>query len=473
MVRAAIYIRISRARRELLDAQRQEPPCRAFIADHGWQVAEVYVDDNRSAWKEGIRRDSFERMLGDIRAGKLDAIVSWQADRLLRTVVDAAAIVAIAKQHGTLVANVGGELDLSTAAGRKKFYDLAVAAEYESDLRSERLKLKHAELAADGKWEGGMRGFGYDLEPYPDVASGRVRYRLVVNQAEAQAIKQGAAAALEGRGATGIAKQWTKDGIRSTHGKVITPQKAREILVSPRIAGLRRADGKLVQATWPAIVTRKQHEELVAIFGPQRRQRPGGPTSARKRLLGGLAFCGRCGHRLTGKVSFNRLRYYCDPKHGGCGGLVRAAEPLEAHVVGRLLIYELPQRLLEAANRAPEHWETLGRLMSSRQAAEDRLQGLEDFLADGLLDRSGYVRQRRRLKAKLEELEEQIAHVRAQAPRRRLRGAYTHELQAEWGQLDLEHKRAVLADHIARIVVKPVGRGRHRVTAESVEIIWS
>src|SRR5215216_1089686 len=193
MVRAGVYIRISRARRELLDAQRQEPPCRAFCADHGWQVVEVYTDDNRSAWKEGIRRDDFERMLGDVRAGRLDAIVSWQMDRLLRRVDDASAIIKIAKQYGTLVGNVSGELDLSTAAGRKTFYELAVASEHASDLASERLRLKHA-------------------------------------------------------------KQWTKDGIRTTHGKVITPQKAKEILVSPRIAGLRRADGKLVQTTWPAII---------------------------------------------------------------------------------------------------------------------------------------------------------------------------------------------------------------------------
>jgi site-specific DNA recombinase len=347
VVRAGIYIRISRARRELLDAKRQEPPCRAFIADHGWQVAEVYIDDNRSAWREGIRRDDFERVLADVRAGRLDAIVSWQMYRLLRRVDDASAIIKIAKQYGTTVANVGGELDLSTAAGRKTFYELAVAAEHASDLASERLRLKHAELAADGKWEGGMRGFGYDLQEYvAQDSNGRpvIKYKLVINQAEAQAIRQGAEAALEGRGATGIAKQWTKDGIRTTHGKVTAPQKAREMLVSPRIAGLRRADSKLLQATWPAIITREQHEELVAIFGPQRRQRPGGPTSPRKRLLGGLAVCGRCGHRLTGKVSSNRLRYYCDPKHGGCGGLVRAAEPLEAFVTRRLLIYELPQR---------------------------------------------------------------------------------------------------------------------------------
>src|SRR4029453_17191200 len=128
MVRAGIYIRISRARRELLDAQRQEPPCRAFCADHGWQVVEVYTDDNRSAWKEGIRRDSFERMLSDVRAGRLDAVISWQMDRLLRTVEDAAAIVTIAKETGVQVANIGGSIDLSTADGRKRFYEAAVAA---------------------------------------------------------------------------------------------------------------------------------------------------------------------------------------------------------------------------------------------------------------------------------------------------------------------------------------------------------
>jgi site-specific DNA recombinase len=471
MVRAGIYIRISRARREPLDAQRQQPPCEAFARAQGWDIAEVYVDDNRSAWKQGIRRDSFERMLTDVRAGRLDAIVTWQADRLLRTVVDASAIVAIAKQYGTIIANVGGTMDLSTAAGRKTFYELAVAAEHASDLTSERLRLKHAELAADGHWQGGPRPFGYDLEPYPDVASGRVRYRLVINQAEAKAIQQGAEAALEGRGATGIAKQWTQDGITTTTGKVIIPVKAREILVSPRIAGLRRADGKLVRANWPAIITREQHEELVAILGPQRRQRPGGQASPRAYLLGGLAFCGRCGHRLTGKPSFGKRRYYCDPRLGGCGGLVRVAERLEKYVVWNL-VDQLPQQLLEAARRAPEHWETLGRLMTARQAAEDRLEGLEDLLADGLLDRPGYVRQRRRLKAKLEELEEQIAHVRAQAPRRRLRGANLGELEAEWERLDLDEKRAVLADHISKIVVMPVGRGRHRITRDSVEIHW-
>ena len=470
-IRAAIYIRISRARRELLDVQRQEPPCRAFCAAQGWTVVEVYIDDNRSAYREDVRRDDFERMLADVRAGRLDAIVTWQADRLLRTVVDASAIVAIAKQHGTTVANVGGTIDLTTASGRKRFYDLAVAAEYESDLKSERLKLKHAELAAAGLWEGGMRNFGYDLEPYPDLASGRVKYKLVPNPEEAAALHQAAEDVIAGRSHTAIAIAWNKQGLTTTTGKPFTPQKVRELLLSPKTAALRYVDGKPVKAAWPGIITQEQHEELRAILGLRRRERTSqGPTTARIYLLGGFVFCGRCNHRLTAKRAGNRRRYACMTRLGGCGGLLRVAEPLEAHVVLELL-QQLPARLLERARRAPEEWETLGRLMTQRQTEEDRLDGFADFLADDTWDKPTYVRQVRRVKARIAELDDKINQVRASTPRRRLKGATLGELQAEWEQLDLDEKRAVLTDHVDRIVVMPVGRGKH-FDPDAIKIHW-
>ena len=320
-MRAAIYVRISRARRELLDAQRQEPPCRAFCAAQGWTVVEAYIDDNRSAYKRNVRRENFERMLADVRAGRIDAIVTWQADRLLRTVEDASAIVTIAKSFGTVIANVGGTIDLSTASGRKRFYDLAVAAEYESDLRSERLRLKHAELAAEGKWEGGMRNFGYDLEPYPDLASGRVKYRLVPNPEESAALKAAAKEVLAGRSHTAIAIAWNKQGLTTTQGKPFTPQKVRDLLLSPKTAGLRYVEGKPVTAEWPGIITLEQHQELRAILGPTSRERRGtGLPTARTYLLGGLVRCGRCGHRLTAKRRNGKRRYWCDTRKGGLWG---------------------------------------------------------------------------------------------------------------------------------------------------------
>jgi site-specific DNA recombinase len=470
-MRAAIYIRISRARRELLDAQRQEPPCRAFCAQQGWQVVNVYIDDNRSAYKRNIKRDAFERMLTDVRAGLIDVIVTWQADRLLRTVEDASAIVTIAKNHGTIIANVGGTIDLSTASGRKRFYDLAVAAEYESDLKSERLKLKHAELAAEGKWEGGMRNFGYDLEPYPDLDSGRVKYKLMPSPDEAAALAQAAKDVIAGRSHTAVAKQWNAQGLTTTTGKPFSPQKVRELLLSPKTAGLRYVDGRPVTAEWPGIITPEQHQELRLILGPTRRQRAGtGLPTARTYLLGGLVRCGKCGHRLGAKRAGNKRRYYCDTRLGGCGGLLRVAESLERHVEWQLLS-QLPARLLEQAAKAPQEWETLGRLMSQRQTQEDRLEGLADYLSDGTLDKREYVRQKKRLQARLNELEAQIASVRASAPRRRLKGATLQELWDEWELLDLDEKRALLADHIDHITVAPVGRGRH-FDPDAITIHW-
>jgi site-specific DNA recombinase len=316
-----------------------------------------------------------------------------------------------------------------------------------------------------------MRNFGYDLEPYPDLASGRVKYKLVPNPEEAAALHQAAEDVIAGRSHTAIAIAWNKQGLTTTTGKPFTPQKVRELLLSPKTAALRYVDGKPVKAAWPGIITQEQHEELRAILGLRRRERTSkGPTTARIYLLGGFVFCGRCNHRLTAKRAGNRRRYACMTRLGGCGGLLRVAEPLEAHVVLELL-QQLPARLLERARRAPEEWETLGRLMTQRQTEEDRLDGFADFLADDTWDKPTYVRQVRRVKARIAELDDKINQVRASTPRRRLKGATLGELQAEWEQLDLDEKRAVLTDHVDRIVVMPVGRGKH-FDPDAIKIHW-
>ena len=63
--------------------KRQIADCQVFAAGRGWPVAEVYVDDDRSAYS-GKARPEYRRMLADIADGAIDAVVVWHLDRLHR-----------------------------------------------------------------------------------------------------------------------------------------------------------------------------------------------------------------------------------------------------------------------------------------------------------------------------------------------------------------------------------------------------
>ena len=119
-----------------------------------------------------------------------------------------------------------------------------------------------------------MRNFGYDLEPYPDLASGRVKYQLVLNPTEAQALEAAAKEVIAGRSHPLSPLPGTS---RPDHhqGKPFTPQKVRDLLLSPKTAGLRYVEGKPVTADWLGIITPDQHQELRAILGPTSRERRG------------------------------------------------------------------------------------------------------------------------------------------------------------------------------------------------------
>ena len=94
--RAGVYARISRVRvnshEETLGVERQLPPCRDLCERLGWDIAETYVDNDLSAFS-ATRRLAYEQMLADARAGVLDVIVAWDADRLTRRPVENEALI--------------------------------------------------------------------------------------------------------------------------------------------------------------------------------------------------------------------------------------------------------------------------------------------------------------------------------------------------------------------------------------------
>ena len=189
-MRAGIYVRISRAADgSTLGVERQEPPCRALCERNGWEAAGLYSDNDLSAFNG--HRPGYQRLLADAKAGRIGAIVAWDADRLTRQPIENEGLIDLAERCGTKLATVTGDYDLATSSGRLHFRIKGAVARHESEHRAERLRLKHDEIARAGGHHGGPRPFGFEYEPVV-LRDGRTVYRFTGRLEEAeQALQQG------------------------------------------------------------------------------------------------------------------------------------------------------------------------------------------------------------------------------------------------------------------------------------------
>jgi Recombinase len=172
---------------------------------------------------------------------------------------------------------------------------------------------------------GGIRPFGFS----------RDRTRVV--HAEAAIIREAAARVLAGESLGAIAGDLTARGVATVRGGPWSRTSIRQLLLRPRVAGLRQHRGAVVgPAAWPAILDGETYEGLRAtLTGPRRR--PPGLTNARKYLLSGIASCGVCRSPL--KVHHGGpsapLAYACPRR--GCGKVRRSLPHLDELVTGLVL----------------------------------------------------------------------------------------------------------------------------------------
>ena len=110
-VRCAVYTRKSweeglEQEFDSLDAQREA--CEAYITSQkhgGWTVLAMLYDDG--AYSGGtMDRPALQRLLDDVRTGKIDVVVVYKVDRLTRSLADFAKIVEVFDAQGVSFVSV-------------------------------------------------------------------------------------------------------------------------------------------------------------------------------------------------------------------------------------------------------------------------------------------------------------------------------------------------------------------------------
>lgn len=390
-----IYVRISDDREGAgLGVKSQTSDCRNLATRLGWDVTEVYVDNDLSAYS-GKPRPEYRRLLADLQAGKAAAVLAWHTDRLHRSPTELEEYISICDPRGIVTHTVkAGPLDLSTPSGRMVARQLGAVARFESEHKADRLKTKHLVLAKEGKSTGGgYRPYGYRrIYDRPEPPHRLVREEIVPEEAEI--IRECARRVLAGEALAGVCRDLNRRGIPTSSAGIWTAAQVRSlaevgeddvaqeirrrltedetaaviardfgrrgvptaftgewstgtlarVLASARIAGMRehrprsRHETRRVRlgeitgvGQWPAIISLADSTRLRALLSdPARRLSPG---ATGRYLLTGLIYCDLCKNRMTGRSkSGGKRMYLCDGQPGrpGCGRMAVRTEYVDA-----------------------------------------------------------------------------------------------------------------------------------------------
>ena len=134
MKHAAIYVRVSK-RNGKQDIRSQLPDLERWAAAQG-QPVKWYRD--RFTGKT-MDRPGWNRLQAAIDAGEVSAVVVWRIDRLGRTAKGLTSLFACLQERKVNLVSIKDGLDLSTAAGRLMAHVLASVAQFETEVRAERI----------------------------------------------------------------------------------------------------------------------------------------------------------------------------------------------------------------------------------------------------------------------------------------------------------------------------------------------
>jgi DNA invertase Pin-like site-specific DNA recombinase len=148
----AIYVRVSSKKQ---DTKSQLPDLER-LAKAQDQPVKWYRDTFTGTTMD---RPGWNKLEADIRAGKVSQVVVWRLDRLGRTAAGLTALFAELRQRKVNLVSLKDGIDLSTPAGRMLANVLASVAQFETELRAERVLAGQAVARANGKrWGGSVAG---------------------------------------------------------------------------------------------------------------------------------------------------------------------------------------------------------------------------------------------------------------------------------------------------------------------------
>ncbi len=229
--RAYAYIRVSTEEQvQNYSLDTQERAIRDFCDRLGIELVQMFREEGESA--KTANRTALRALREKCRFAQRDGInhvVIFKMDRLARSIQDFLTISEEFASNGVTLLSPYEAFDLS-AAGKLNTNMLAVIAQYDNDMRSERTVAGMKEALSRGRWVW-QPVLGYRKGENPEDAS------LIKDEAIAPLILQGFKKVAQGESKDTVLKVLNSLGLRTRAGKEVSKQTFNSILKNPLYVG--------------------------------------------------------------------------------------------------------------------------------------------------------------------------------------------------------------------------------------------
>ena len=329
-LRVAAYARVSTDSEDQVNSYiAQVDYYTRYIREHtGWELADVYADEGLSGM-ETRRREEFNRMIADCRAGKIDRILVKSISRFARNQEDFILYMRELLQLGVSIQFEKENLDTGNIRSEQIADIYGAFAQMETTSHSSNMRVSYRIRMEQGTFVPAKAPYGYRLKDR----------KLCIVPEEAEVVRYIFREYLAGRGKLDISRELTERGVCHGSREVWYPDTIGYILLNPTYTGnqvwhktyktdvmpyvkKRNAGQKpkyLAEGCCPAIIGKEDFERVQELTA--RRKQATAGRSKRKHPLNGRVYCKECGSTCRRKDYGDRVFWICrrhDQKQSDC-----------------------------------------------------------------------------------------------------------------------------------------------------------
>lgn len=318
----AIYTRVSTndgMEQEFTSLDAQREASESYILSQKSEGLVALVDRYDDAGFSGAttERPALQRLMTDIKFGKIGCVVVYKVDRLSRSLLDFSKLLEFFDQNNVAFVSVTQHFNTNTSMGRLTLNILLSFAQFEREIISERTRDKMGAARKKGQWMGGRPALGYDLD--------KENHKIVINTTEAQIIREMFDLYIKERSLLSVAMILNKKGYRTkSHirkGKPSgnIPFKATNIQLMLRnmiyIGKINYKGKQVYQGQHDPIICEGVFNQVQTILDDNRREKKAKPLK-NIGLLSQIARCKHCDSSMlyaysTKKRKWKYFYYIC------------------------------------------------------------------------------------------------------------------------------------------------------------------